>query len=63
MFVAQHKAELVSSGYKRAHRCSWGFSSGAMMLDSKQTGAFKKAMDMKSRLMVPGFLKALYYVL
>lgn len=48
----EHKAELVPSGYKRAHRSSWGFGRSGMMLDSDQTGAMKRAMDMKSRLMM-----------
>lgn len=43
------KAEMVQSGVKRPHRSSWG----GMMLHTKQTRALTKAMDMKSRLMVP----------
>ncbi|XP_054635605.1 wolframin [Dunckerocampus dactyliophorus] len=46
------KAEQVPSGEKKPHRGSWGFGRGGMMLDTKQTGAIKKAMDMKSRLMM-----------
>ncbi|XP_038569463.1 wolframin isoform X2 [Micropterus salmoides] len=45
------EAELVPSGHKKAHRSSWSFSRSGMMLDCKQTGAIKKAMDMKTRLM------------
>lgn len=52
VFSGQHKVELVSSGHKKACRSSWGFGRSAMLLDSKQAGAFKKAMDVKSRLMV-----------
>ncbi|KAI3353253.1 hypothetical protein L3Q82_019791, partial [Scortum barcoo] len=48
----KHKAELVPSGHRRAHKSSWGFGQSGMMLDSRQTGAYKKAMDMKSRLMM-----------
>ncbi|XP_070684426.1 wolframin [Pempheris klunzingeri] len=40
----EHKAELVPSGYKKAHKSSWGFGRSGMMLDD--------AMDMKSRLMM-----------
>ncbi|XP_054460278.1 wolframin [Anoplopoma fimbria] len=47
-----HKAELVPSGYKNAFKRSWSFGRSGMMLDTKQNGAMKKAMDMKSRLMV-----------
>ncbi|XP_070843775.1 wolframin [Chaetodon trifascialis] len=50
--VGKHKAELVPSGYKKAHRSSWSFGRSGMMLDSQQTGAIKTAMDMKSRLMM-----------
>ncbi|XP_073321598.1 wolframin [Pagrus major] len=48
----EHKAELVPSGYKRAHRSSWGFGRSGMMLNSNRSGAIRKAMDMKSRLMM-----------
>ncbi|XP_019111965.2 wolframin [Larimichthys crocea] len=47
----EHKDELVPS-HKRAHKTSWGFGGSGMMLDSQQTGAIRKAMDMKSRLMM-----------
>ncbi|XP_035516969.1 wolframin [Morone saxatilis] len=50
--TGEHKAELVPSGYKKAHRSSWSFGRSGMMLDSNQTGAMKRAMDMKSRLMM-----------
>ncbi|KAM8880090.1 wolframin isoform 1-T4 [Spinachia spinachia] len=49
---AEHKAELVPSGYKNAFQRSWSFGRSGMMLDTRQNGAMKKAMDMKSRLMV-----------
>lgn len=44
----EHKTELVPSGCKKSHRKSWG----GIMLDTRQTGAIRKAMDMKSRLMM-----------
>ncbi|TMS22793.1 Wolframin [Larimichthys crocea] len=50
-FELAHKDELVPS-HKRAHKTSWGFGGSGMMLDSQQTGAIRKAMDMKSRLMM-----------
>lgn len=46
------KAELVPTGCKKAHRKSWGFSGSGMMLHSDRNGAIRKAMDMKSRLMM-----------
>ncbi|XP_041640255.1 wolframin isoform X2 [Cheilinus undulatus] len=46
------KAELVPSGCKKAHRKSWGFGGSGMMLHSEPNGAIRKAMDMKSRLMM-----------
>ncbi|XP_030268210.1 wolframin [Sparus aurata] len=49
---AEHKADLVPSGYKKSNRSSWGFGRSGMMLDSHHSGAIKKAMDMKSRLMM-----------
>ncbi|XP_035493809.2 wolframin isoform X2 [Scophthalmus maximus] len=49
--AVEHKTEPVSSRYKRLHKSSWSFD-GGMMMDTKQTGAIKKAMDMKSRLMM-----------
>ncbi|KAM9313958.1 wolframin [Pholidichthys leucotaenia] len=46
--LEEHKTELVTSGFKKTHRTSWGFGqSGMMMMDTKQ-----QAMNMKSRLMV-----------
>ncbi|XP_075946833.1 wolframin [Anarhichas minor] len=48
----EHKAELVPSGYKNAFKRSWSFGRSGMMMDTRQNGAMKKAMDMKSRLMV-----------
>ncbi|XP_069553494.1 wolframin [Brachyistius frenatus] len=48
----EHKTELVPSGYKRPHRSSWSFGRSGIMLDSQQTGAIKKAMDMQSRLLM-----------
>ncbi|XP_018551064.1 LOW QUALITY PROTEIN: wolframin [Lates calcarifer] len=48
----KHKTEVVPSGCKKSHKSSWGFGPSGMMLDTKQTGAIKKAMDMKSRLMI-----------
>ncbi|XP_061883260.1 wolframin isoform X2 [Entelurus aequoreus] len=44
--------ELLPSGEKKPHRGSWGFGRGSMMLDTKQSAAIQKAMDMKSRLMM-----------
>ncbi|XP_034401294.1 wolframin [Cyclopterus lumpus] len=49
---AEHKAELVPSGYRNAFKRSWSFSRSGMMMDKRQNGAMEKAMDMKSRLMV-----------
>ncbi|XP_077936139.1 wolframin [Gasterosteus aculeatus] len=49
---AEREAELVPSGYKNAFQRSWSFGRSGMMLDTRQNGAMKKAMDMKSRLMV-----------
>ncbi|XP_034714004.1 wolframin isoform X2 [Etheostoma cragini] len=46
------EAELVPSGYKKARKSSWSFGRRGMMLNTKQNGAIKKAMDMKSRLMI-----------
>ncbi|KAL6110078.1 wfs1 [Pungitius sinensis] len=48
----EHEAELVPSLYKNPFQRSWSFGRGGMMLDTRQNGAMKKAMDMKSRLMV-----------
>lgn len=47
----EHKTELVSTGYKKLHKHSWSFDCSGM-LDTRQTGAIQKAMDMKSRLMI-----------
>ncbi|KAM8842722.1 wolframin [Synchiropus picturatus] len=41
----------MTSGGKKHHKSSWGFGGTGMMLDTKQTGAIKKAMAMKSRFM------------
>ncbi|XP_026160095.1 wolframin [Mastacembelus armatus] len=46
------KTELVPTGFKKSHKTCWGFGRSGMMLDTKRTGAIKKAMDMKSRLMM-----------
>ncbi|XP_040002827.1 wolframin [Xiphias gladius] len=46
------KTELVESGCKKTYKSSWSFGRSGMMLDTKQTVAIKKAMDMKSRLMM-----------
>lgn len=43
---------MVSSGYKKAQRSSWSFGRRGVMLDSKQSGAIRKAIDIKSRFMV-----------
>lgn len=43
---------MVPTGYKKVHKSYWSFGCSGMMLDTKQSGAIKKAMDMKSRLMV-----------
>ncbi|XP_028316181.1 wolframin isoform X2 [Gouania willdenowi] len=48
----EHKAELVPSVCKKSQRSSWSFCRSGMMLDTKQTTAIKRAMDMKSRLMM-----------
>ncbi|RVE76421.1 hypothetical protein OJAV_G00007460 [Oryzias javanicus] len=48
----ESKTEIVPSGYKKVHKSYWTFGCSGMMLDTKQTGAIKKAMDMKSRLML-----------
>ncbi|XP_034544461.1 wolframin [Notolabrus celidotus] len=48
----EQKAELVPLGHKKTHRSSWSFGRSGIMLHSKQNGAIKKAMDMKSRLMI-----------
>ncbi|XP_077379426.1 wolframin isoform X2 [Festucalex cinctus] len=44
--------ELTSSEGKKSPSRSWSFGRSGMMLDTKQTDAIKKAMDMKSRLMM-----------
>ncbi|XP_068177221.1 wolframin [Antennarius striatus] len=49
---SEDKAEMIPTGSRKPHRCSWGFGRSGMILDSKQTGAIKKAMDIKSRLMI-----------
>ncbi|XP_029289638.1 wolframin isoform X2 [Cottoperca gobio] len=49
---SEGKAELVPSAYKKACKRSWSFGRGGIMLDNGQNGAMKKAMDMKSRLMI-----------
>ncbi|XP_030591224.1 wolframin [Archocentrus centrarchus] len=48
----EHKAELVPSGCKKSSKSSWGFGRSGMMLPSSETGAIKRAMDMKSRLIM-----------
>ncbi|XP_060921161.1 wolframin isoform X2 [Labrus mixtus] len=48
----EERAELVPSGHKKSHRNSWSFGRSGMMMHSQQNGAIKKAMDMKSRLMM-----------
>ncbi|XP_033480445.1 wolframin isoform X1 [Epinephelus lanceolatus] len=51
--IREHKAELVPPGYKKVYRRSWSFARSGMMLgDTRENGAMKKAMDMKSRLMI-----------
>ncbi|KAM9770052.1 wolframin isoform 1-T4 [Menidia menidia] len=47
----EQKTELVQTGYKKLHKHSWSFDCSGM-LDTRQTGAIKTAMDMKSRLMM-----------
>ncbi|KAM9856982.1 wolframin [Aulostomus maculatus] len=44
----ERKTELVPSGGRKHHKSSWG----GMMLDTRKTKAIKKAMDMKSHLMM-----------
>ncbi|XP_019718085.1 wolframin isoform X1 [Hippocampus comes] len=46
------EAELPPSEDKKNHGGSWSFGRSGIVLDAKQTGAIKKAMDMKSRLMM-----------
>ncbi|CAB1423526.1 unnamed protein product [Pleuronectes platessa] len=46
------ETELVPSGCRKSHKGSWSFGGSGMMLDSKPTEAIKRAMDMKSRLMI-----------
>ncbi|XP_062244815.1 wolframin isoform X1 [Platichthys flesus] len=46
------ETELVPSGCRKSHKGSWSFGGSGMMLDSKPTEALKRAMDMKSRLMI-----------
>lgn len=48
----KHKAELVSSGCKKSNKSAWSFGRSGMMLHTSETGAFKRAMDMKSQLIV-----------
>ncbi|XP_024145113.1 wolframin [Oryzias melastigma] len=48
----ESKTEIVPTGYKKVHKSYWTFGCSGMMLDTNQTGAIKKAMDMKSRLML-----------
>ncbi|XP_060947821.1 wolframin [Limanda limanda] len=45
----EHKTELVP---RRKSHGSWSFGGSGMMLDTKPTDAIKRAMDMKSRLMI-----------
>lgn len=47
VFTLKINAELASSGNKKTQRRCWGFGRSNLMLDSEQTGAIKKAMDMK----------------
>ncbi|XP_034045006.1 LOW QUALITY PROTEIN: wolframin [Thalassophryne amazonica] len=46
------KADLVPSGGRKARQSCWGFGGSGMMLGTKRNGAIKRAMDMKSRLMM-----------
>nr|XP_061791973.1 wolframin-like [Nerophis lumbriciformis] len=46
------EAEPPPSEDKKRHSGSWSFGKKGMMLDTEHTGAIKKAMDMKSRLMM-----------
>ncbi|XP_049577587.1 wolframin [Syngnathus scovelli] len=46
------EAELPSSEDNQLHRGSWGFGRRGMLLDTKHTVAIKKAMAMKSHLMM-----------
>ncbi|KAM3622857.1 uncharacterized protein V6R79_004016 [Siganus canaliculatus] len=46
------KAELVPAAYKKTQKYSWSFGRSGMMLHSRHKGAIKRAMDMKSRLMM-----------
>ncbi|XP_030003353.1 wolframin [Sphaeramia orbicularis] len=48
----EHKIETVSSGSKKHLRSSWSFARSGSILDTDQTGAIKRAMDVKSRLMM-----------
>ncbi|XP_056136526.1 wolframin [Lampris incognitus] len=48
----QDTSQLVPTGARKTHRSSWGLGRGGMMLDTKRSGAIKRAMDIKSHLMV-----------
>nr|XP_019955854.1 PREDICTED: wolframin-like isoform X1 [Paralichthys olivaceus] len=48
----EQKTEMVPSGCKRPHKGSWSFGRGGMMMNTRRTGAIKRALDMKSRLMM-----------
>lgn len=43
---------MVPTGYKKLHKNSWSFDCSGMMMNTNKAGAIKRAMDMKSRLMV-----------
>nr|XP_004564307.2 wolframin [Maylandia zebra] len=47
-----HKAESVSSGCKKSNKSAWSFGRSGMMLHTSETGAFRRAMDMKSQLIM-----------
>ncbi|XP_071779290.2 wolframin [Centroberyx gerrardi] len=48
----KQKTELIPAGGRKTSRSSWSLGRGGMMLDTKRSGAIKRAMDMKSHLMV-----------
>ncbi|KAM4603378.1 wolframin [Polymixia lowei] len=48
----KQETELMPAGSRRAHRSSWSLGRGGMILDTKRSGAMKRAMDIKSQLMV-----------
>ncbi|KAM6940637.1 wolframin [Xenentodon cancila] len=48
----KRKTETVPTAHKKIHKSSWSFDCSGMMLDTNNTSAIKRAMDVKSRLMM-----------